>query len=84
MGIICLNRIQETVLALCDYIKVQAYACNGRTDVSWDAQTLQKGVHVVVRIPDRNLDIIKCYPYSTYQGVRLDGADEILSRGFKD
>lgn len=80
------QQTQNVVLALGDYMNVQAHACIGGTKVGEDVKKLDYGQHVVVGTPGRVFDMIKRRNLRTehIKMLVLDEADEMLSRGFKE
>lgn len=80
------QQTQSVVLALGDYMNVQAHACIGGTKVGEDVKKLDYGQHVVVGTPGRVFDMIKRRNLRTenIKMLVLDEADEMLSRGFKE
>jgi ATP-dependent RNA helicase len=80
------QQTQSVVLALGDYMNVQAHACIGGTKVGEDVKKLDYGQHVVVGTPGRVFDMIRRGNLRTsHIGMLvLDEADEMLSRGFKE
>ena len=79
-------QIQSVLLALGDYMSVQAHACIGGTKIGEDVKKLDYGQHIVTGTPGRVFDMI------TRQNLRtrnismlvMDEADEMLSMGFKE
>lgn len=80
------QQTQSVVLALGDYMNVQAHACIGGTKVGDDVKKLDYGQHVVVGTPGRVFDMIRRRNLRTerIKVLILDEADEMLSRGFKE
>lgn len=80
------QQTQSVVLALGDYMNVQAHACIGGTKVGEDVKKLDYGQHVVVGTPGRVFDMIRRQNLRTenIKMLVLDEADEMLSRGFKE
>ncbi|XP_021687703.2 eukaryotic initiation factor 4A-III homolog isoform X2 [Hevea brasiliensis] len=77
---------EKVILAIGDYINIQAHACIGGKSVGEDIRKLEYGVHVVSGTPGRVCDMIKRRTLRT-RAIRLlvlDESDEMLSRGFKD
>ncbi|OIT06175.1 eukaryotic initiation factor 4a-3 [Nicotiana attenuata] len=77
---------EKVILAIGDYINVQAHACIGGKSVGEDIRKLEHGVQVVSGTPGRVCDMIKRRTLRT-RGIKLlilDESDEMLSRGFKD
>ncbi|KAL6580561.1 hypothetical protein OROMI_008585 [Orobanche minor] len=77
---------EKVILAIGEYINVQAHACIGGKSVGEDIRKLEHGVHVVSGTPGRVLDMIKRRTLRTraIKLLILDESDEMLSRGFKD
>ncbi|OVA07365.1 Helicase [Macleaya cordata] len=77
---------EKVILAVGDYINIQAHACIGGKSVGEDIRKLEYGVHVVSGTPGRVCDMIKRRTLRTraIKLLVLDESDEMLSRGFKD
>lgn len=77
---------QKVLLALGDYMKVQAHACIGGNKIGEDCKRLDTGVHAVSGTPGRVFDMIKRKNLRTknIKLLVLDEADEMLSMGFKE
>ncbi|XP_022890036.1 eukaryotic initiation factor 4A-3 [Olea europaea var. sylvestris] len=77
---------EKVILAIGDYINIQAHACIGGKSVGEDIRKLEHGVHVVSGTPGRVCDMIKRRTLRTrsIKLLILDESDEMLSRGFKD
>ncbi|KAL0950651.1 hypothetical protein HGRIS_007439 [Hohenbuehelia grisea] len=77
-------QIHKVVVALGDYLEIQAMACVGGTHIREDMARLRAGVHVVVGTPGRVYDMINRGALKTdhVKIMCLDEADEMLSRGF--
>merc|ERR1712235_141911 len=71
------QQVQKVILALGDYMNVQAHVCIGGTNV---------GQHVVVGTPGRTFDMIRRRNLRTrnIKLLILDEADEMLNKGFKE
>ncbi|KAF5737923.1 eukaryotic initiation factor 4A-3 [Tripterygium wilfordii] len=80
------SQTEKVILAIGDYINIQALACTGGKSVGEDIRKLEHGVHVVSGTPGRVCDMIKRRTLRTkaIKLLVLDESDEILSRGFKD
>lgn len=81
------QQIIKVVLALGDYMEVQAHSCIGGTNVRQEHQRLQSNPpHVIVGTPGRVYDMMNrgAIDPNTIRMFVLDEADEMLSRGFKD
>lgn len=80
------TQTEKNILALGDFLNVQAHACVGGKSVGEDLRRLEAGVHVVSGTPGRVYDMIKRRALRT-RGIRtlvLDEADEMLGAGFKE
>ncbi|XP_042379127.1 eukaryotic initiation factor 4A-III homolog B-like isoform X2 [Zingiber officinale] len=80
------SQTEKVILAIGEYISIQAHACIGGKSIGEDIRKLEYGVHVVSGTPGRVCDMIKRRTLRT-RAIRiliLDEADEMLSRGFKD
>nr|GEV52037.1 eukaryotic initiation factor 4A-3 [Tanacetum cinerariifolium] len=77
---------EKQILAIGDFISIQAHACVGGKSVGEDIRKLENGVHVVSGTPGRVCDMIKRRTLRTraIKLLILDESDEMLSRGFKD
>merc|ERR1711953_385944 len=75
------QQVQKVILALGDYMNVQAHVCIGGTNVGEDIRKLDFGQHVVVGTPGRTFDMIR---RRNLRLLILDEADEMLNRGFKE
>ncbi|KAJ8747824.1 hypothetical protein K2173_012413 [Erythroxylum novogranatense] len=77
---------EKVILAIGDYINIQAHACIGGKSVGEDIRKLEFGVQVVSGTPGRVCDMIKRRTLRTraIKLLVLDESDEMLSRGFKD
>ncbi|KAG5531676.1 hypothetical protein RHGRI_026334 [Rhododendron griersonianum] len=80
------TQTEKTILALGNFINIQAHACVGGKSVGEDIRRLESGVHVVSGTPGRVCDMIKRRTLRTraIKMLVLDESDEMLSRGFKD
>ncbi|KAF7842960.1 eukaryotic initiation factor 4A-3 [Senna tora] len=80
------SQTEKVILAIGDYINIQAHACIGGKSVGEDIRKLEYGVHVVSGTPGRVCDMIKRRTLRTraIKLLVLDESDEMLSRGFKD
>ncbi|KAH7669272.1 RNA helicase protein [Dioscorea alata] len=80
------QQTEKVILAIGDYINVQAHACIGGKSIGEDIRKLEYGVHVVSGTPGRVCDMIKRRTLRTrsIKLLILDESDEMLSRGFKD
>jgi len=79
-------QIQKVILALGDYMNVQAHSCIGGTNVGEDIRKLDYGQHVVTGTPGRVFDMIRRRNLRTrsIKMLVLDEADEMLTKGFKE
>mmetsp|Transcript_24036 Transcript_24036/g.29098 ORF Transcript_24036/g.29098 Transcript_24036/m.29098 type:complete len:418 (+) Transcript_24036:101-1354(+) len=77
---------EKVILALGDYMNVQAHACIGGKSIGDDLRKLEYGVHVVSGTPGRVFDMIKRRALRTrsINVLVLDEADEMLNKGFKE
>ncbi|WVZ18145.1 hypothetical protein V8G54_005467 [Vigna mungo] len=80
------SQTEKVILAIGDFINIQAHACIGGKSVGEDIRKLEYGVHVVSGTPGRVCDMIKRRTLRTraIKMLVLDESDEMLSRGFKD
>merc|ERR1711976_1099925 len=80
------QQVQKVILALGDYMNVQAHVCIGGTNVGEDIRKLDFGQHVVIGTPGRTFDMIRRRNLRTrnIKLLILDEADEMLNRGFKE
>jgi ATP-dependent RNA helicase len=76
----------KNVLALGEFMKVQAHCCIGGKSIGQDLNVLEHGVHIVSGTPGRVFDMIKRKALITrdIKTLVLDEADEMLSKGFKE
>ncbi|CAN2059301.1 unnamed protein product [Malus fusca] len=77
---------EKVILAIGNFINIQAHSCIGGKSVGEDIRKLEYGVHVVSGTPGRVCDMIKRRTLRTraIKLLVLDESDEMLSRGFKD
>eukprot|EP00271_Cylindrocystis_brebissonii_P012839 TRINITY_DN32350_c0_g1_i1.p1 TRINITY_DN32350_c0_g1~~TRINITY_DN32350_c0_g1_i1.p1 ORF type:complete len:403 (-),score=66.71 TRINITY_DN32350_c0_g1_i1:581-1789(-) len=80
------SQTEKTILAIGDFMNVQAHACVGGRSIGEDIRKLENGVHVVSGTPGRVYDMIKRRTLRTrsIKMLILDESDEMLNRGFKD
>ncbi|CBI28310.3 unnamed protein product, partial [Vitis vinifera] len=80
------SQTEKVILAIGDFINIQAHACIGGKSVGEDIRKLEYGVHIVSGTPGRVCDMIKRRTLRTraIKLLVLDESDEMLSRGFKD
>ncbi len=60
------QQIQNVVLALGDFLKIECMVCIGGTSVREDISRLEKGVQVIVGTPGRVFDMITRRHISTF------------------
>lgn len=80
------QQTEKVILAVGDFMSVQAHACVGGTSMGEDIRKLENGVHCVSGTPGRVFDMIKRKSLRT-RNIRtlvLDEADEMLAKNFKD
>lgn len=77
---------EKNILALGEFMNVQAHACIGGHGLGEDIRKLDYGVHVVSGTPGRVYDMIKRQHLRTrnIKILFLDEADEMLSKGFME
>ena len=77
---------EKNVLALGDFMSVQAHACVGGKSVGEDVRRLEAGVHIVSGTPGRVYDMVRRRALRTraVKTLVLDEADEMLGRGFRE
>ena len=77
---------EKNVLALGDFMSVQAHACVGGKSVGEDVRRLEAGVHIVSGTPGRVYDMLRRRALRTraVKTLVLDEADEMLGRGFRE
>merc|ERR1711988_978182 len=80
------TQTEKVVLAVGDFMNVQAHACIGGKSIGDDIRKLDNGVHIVSGTPGRVFDMIKRRNLRTrsMKMFVLDEADEMLSQGFKE
>ncbi|GAB2225929.1 hypothetical protein Droror1_Dr00021706 [Drosera rotundifolia] len=80
------TQTEKVILAIGDYMNIQAHACIGGKSVGEDIRKLEYGVHVVSGTPGRVVDMIKRRTLRTrnIKLLILDESDEMLNRGFKE
>merc|ERR1711977_236510 len=76
----------KVILAIGDFMNIQAHCCIGGKSVGEDIRKLEQGVHVVSGTTGRLFDMIKRRTLRTraIKLLILDEADEMLSKGFKE
>mmetsp|Transcript_1008 Transcript_1008/g.1626 ORF Transcript_1008/g.1626 Transcript_1008/m.1626 type:complete len:397 (-) Transcript_1008:406-1596(-) len=77
---------EKVILAVGEYMNVQAHACIGGKSLGEDIRKLENGVHAVSGTPGRVFDMIKRKTLRTrhIKTLILDEADEMLAQNFKD
>ena len=55
----CSFQLIEVILAIGDYLNIQAHSCIGGKNIGEDIRKLEYGVHVVSGTPGRVYDMIK-------------------------
>ncbi|EKX43533.1 hypothetical protein GUITHDRAFT_153197 [Guillardia theta CCMP2712] len=80
------TQTQKVILAIGDYMQIQAHACIGGKSVGEDIRKLDYGVHIVSGTPGRVFDMIRRRNLRTrnIKTLVLDEADEMLNQGFKE
>ncbi|KAG1681135.1 hypothetical protein FOA52_015577 [Chlamydomonas sp. UWO 241] len=80
------NQTEKVIMAVGDYMNVQAHACIGGKSLGEDIRKLEHGVHCVSGTPGRVFDMIrrKCLRTRAIKTLILDEADEMLAKNFKD
>jgi ATP-dependent RNA helicase len=80
------QQTSKVLLALGDFMNIQAHACIGGKSIGEDIRKLDAGVHVVSGTPGRVFDMIKRKNLRTknIKMLVLDEADEMLTKGFKE
>mmetsp|Transcript_2917 Transcript_2917/g.7204 ORF Transcript_2917/g.7204 Transcript_2917/m.7204 type:complete len:405 (-) Transcript_2917:303-1517(-) len=80
------NQTQKVILAIGDYMQIQAHSCIGGKSVGDDIRKLDHGVHIVSGTPGRVFDMIRRKNLRTrnIKSLILDEADEMLNQGFKE
>mmetsp|Transcript_76223 Transcript_76223/g.204767 ORF Transcript_76223/g.204767 Transcript_76223/m.204767 type:complete len:301 (-) Transcript_76223:579-1481(-) len=77
---------QKVIMAVGDFMQIQAHACIGGKSVGDDIRKLDYGQHIVSGTPGRVFDMIRRRNLRTrnIKTLILDEADEMLNQGFKD
>lgn len=80
------QQTEKVILAIGEFINIQAHACVGGKSLGEDIRKLESGVHAVSGTPGRVFDMIKRKALNTRQikTLILDEADEMLAKNFKD
>mmetsp|Transcript_1482 Transcript_1482/g.2130 ORF Transcript_1482/g.2130 Transcript_1482/m.2130 type:complete len:399 (-) Transcript_1482:248-1444(-) len=80
------TQTEKVILAIGDFLNVQAHCCIGGKSIGEDIRKLEAGVHVVSGTPGRVFDMIKRRSLRTraINVLVLDESDEMLSKGFKE
>uniref|UniRef100_A0A7S3R1Q8 RNA helicase n=1 Tax=Dunaliella tertiolecta TaxID=3047 RepID=A0A7S3R1Q8_DUNTE len=80
------QQTEKVILAIGEFMNVQAHACIGGKSLGEDIRKLENGVHAVSGTPGRVFDMIKRKTLRTrhIKTLILDEADEMLAKNFKD
>ena len=80
------TQTEKLVLALGDFMNIQAHACIGGHSVGEDMRKLDAGVHVVSGTPGRVKDMMEKTKLRTrnIKLLVLDEADEMLNLSFQE
>jgi len=80
------TQTEKVLLAMGDFMNIQAHCCIGGKSIGEDIRKLEYGVHAVSGTPGRVFDMIKRRSLRTraINVLVLDEADEMLSKGFKE
>eukprot|EP00798_Chlamydomonas_sp_ICE-L_P002775 gene2775-12652_t len=80
------QQTEKVILAVGDFMNVQAHSCVGGKSLGEDIRKLENGVHAVSGTPGRVFDMIKRKTLRTryIKTLVLDEADEMLAKNFKD
>mmetsp|Transcript_1947 Transcript_1947/g.3345 ORF Transcript_1947/g.3345 Transcript_1947/m.3345 type:complete len:402 (+) Transcript_1947:122-1327(+) len=80
------TQTEKVMLAVGDFMNIQAHCCIGGKSIGEDIRKLEYGVHAVSGTPGRVFDMIKRRSLRTrsINVLVLDEADEMLSKGFKE
>jgi ATP-dependent RNA helicase len=80
------TQTEKVLLAMGDFMNIQAHCCIGGKSIGEDIRKLEFGVHAVSGTPGRVFDMIKRRSLRTraINVLVLDEADEMLSKGFKE
>lgn len=80
------QQTEKVILAVGDFLNIQAHACVGGKSLGEDIRKLEAGVHAVSGTPGRVFDMIKRKSLATrnIKTLILDEADEMLAKNFKD
>ncbi|EFJ40071.1 eukaryotic initiation factor [Volvox carteri f. nagariensis] len=80
------QQTEKVILAVGDFMNIQAHACIGGKSLGEDIRKLDSGVHVVSGTPGRVFDMIQRRNLRTrhIKTLILDEADEMLAKNFKD
>eukprot|EP01023_Acetabularia_acetabulum_P027863 TRINITY_DN2636_c0_g4_i3.p1 TRINITY_DN2636_c0_g4~~TRINITY_DN2636_c0_g4_i3.p1 ORF type:complete len:415 (-),score=58.37 TRINITY_DN2636_c0_g4_i3:395-1585(-) len=80
------GQTEKNIMAIGDFMNVQAHACVGGKSLGEDMRRLENGVHIVSGTPGRVFDMIQRQSLRTRNiaTLVLDEADEMLSKGFKE
>jgi ATP-dependent RNA helicase len=76
------NQTQKVILAIGDYMQIQAHSCIGGKSIGDDIRKLDHGVHIVSGTPGRVFDMIRRRNLRTrnIKTLILDEADEMLNQ----
>ncbi|KAB8606266.1 hypothetical protein FH972_025895 [Carpinus fangiana] len=79
-------QIQKVVVAIGDFMEIDAHPCIGGTSIRDDMKALQEGPQIIVGTPGRVHDLIqrRLLKTDSMKMFILDEADEMLSRGFTE
>ncbi|XP_051912296.1 LOW QUALITY PROTEIN: uncharacterized protein LOC127594475 [Hippocampus zosterae] len=73
------KQIQKVIMCLGEFMGIVCYSCTGGTDIQAEKRKLREGRHqIIVGCPGRVLDMVE------KKILKMDEADEMLSRGFKE
>ncbi|GMH39438.1 hypothetical protein BSKO_07336 [Bryopsis sp. KO-2023] len=80
------SQTEKMIVALGDFMNIQAHSCIGGKSLGEDIRKLESGVHIVSGTPGRVFDMIGRRSLRTrhIRVLVLDEADEMLSKGFKE
>lgn len=80
------SQTEKVILAIGEFMNVQAHACIGGHSIGEDMRKLENGVHVVSGTPGRVWDMLKREKLRTRQVkvMFLDEADEMLNKNFQE
>lgn len=80
------TQTEKTILAVGDFMNVQAHACIGGKNLGEDMRKLEHGVHTISGTPGRVNDMLRRRVLRTrnIKVLILDEADEMLAKNFKE